>query len=324
MSARDQVTRLLALVPYLQARGEVPLSEVAADFEVAPTQIRKDLEVLWMCGLPGFGPGELIDIDFESIAENPDGLVRIDNAEYLSRPVRLDSVEASALVVALRALREGSPATSREVIDRTLAKLETVAGTGPAPVEVVQPSRGPMLQRREDLERAISGDRQVQLEYYVPTRDETTLRVVDPVSLIRQDGYDYLDAWCHLARDRRVFRLSRVERLTVLDTPRVRRQLPARSGVFEADAGAVLATVRLAAHHRWFVDYYPVAEGEGSVRELAGGRLEVDLHVNDPRWLVRLALRLAPGLEIVAPSGLSALADRTARATLALYDPGVG
>ena len=32
--ARDQVTRLLALAPYLQARGGVPLSEVAADFGV--------------------------------------------------------------------------------------------------------------------------------------------------------------------------------------------------------------------------------------------------------------------------------------------------
>lgn len=317
MSARDQVNRLLALVPYLQARGEVPLSRVAADFGVAPTQIRKDLEVLWMCGLPGFGPGELIDIDFESISSDPDGMVRVDNAEYLSRPVRLDRVEASALIVALRALREGSPRESREVIDRTLAKLEAVAGGGPAPVEVVLPGYGQAaLRRRDDLERAIREDRQVELEYYVATRDETTLRVVDPVALVREDGYDYLDAWCHLAGARRTFRLSRVHRVTVLDTPRATKQLPPRPSVFEAGPSAVLATIRLASYHRWFVDYYPVQE----VRELDEGRLEVDLPVNDPRWLVRLALRLAPGLEIVGPADLRALSARTAQATLALYE----
>lgn len=313
MSARDQLNRLLALVPYLQARGEVRLSRVAADFGVSPEQIRKDLQVLWMCGLPGFGPGELIDIDFEAIEKDPDGLVRIDNAEYLSRPVRLDRVEASALIVALRALREGSPRESREVIDRTLTKLEAAAGG--APVEVVPGFGRAMLQRRSELERAIREDRQVELEYYVATRDETTVRVVDPVALLRDDGNDYLDGWCHLAGSRRTFRLSRVHRVSVLDTPRVTRELPPRTSIFEIEPGAELATIRLASHHRWFVDYYPVE----AVRELDEGCLEVDLHVNDPRWLVRLALRLAPGLEIVAPAGLRDLTVRTARSALAHY-----
>ena len=51
--ARDQVSRLLALVPYLQARADVSLAQAAADFGVSPDQLRKDLKVLWMCGLPG-------------------------------------------------------------------------------------------------------------------------------------------------------------------------------------------------------------------------------------------------------------------------------
>ena len=32
------------------------LSQVAADFGVTPEQIRKDLKVLWFCGLPGLTP----------------------------------------------------------------------------------------------------------------------------------------------------------------------------------------------------------------------------------------------------------------------------
>ena len=74
-----------------------------------PDQICKDLKVLWMCGLPGLTPDKMIDVDFEAIEDDPDGVVRIDNADYLARPVRLGSSEASALIVALRALREGSP-----------------------------------------------------------------------------------------------------------------------------------------------------------------------------------------------------------------------
>ena len=118
--AREQVSRLLALVPYLQTRTDVSLAQVAADFGVRPDQIMKDLQVLWMCGLPGLTPDKLIEVDFEAIEDDPDGVVRIDNADFLARPVRLGSSEASALIVALRALREGSPDASHEVIDRCL------------------------------------------------------------------------------------------------------------------------------------------------------------------------------------------------------------
>ena len=58
--------RLLALVPYLLARPGVRVAEAAA-------RLRRDrarscartCELLWMCGLPGHGPGDLIDLSFE-------------------------------------------------------------------------------------------------------------------------------------------------------------------------------------------------------------------------------------------------------------------
>ncbi|TMZ35411.1 protein pafC, partial [Klebsiella pneumoniae] len=61
----DRLPRLLTLVPYLLARPGVRIDEVARDFDVTPRQLRKDLELLWMCGLPGYGPGDLIDLSFD-------------------------------------------------------------------------------------------------------------------------------------------------------------------------------------------------------------------------------------------------------------------
>jgi proteasome accessory factor C len=51
-NAQSQVERMLALVPYLQARDGISVDEVARDFKVKPAQIVKDLKVLWFCGLP--------------------------------------------------------------------------------------------------------------------------------------------------------------------------------------------------------------------------------------------------------------------------------
>ena len=75
--------------------------------------------------------------------------------------------------------------------------------------------------------------------------------------------------------------------------------------------------MHLERYARWVADYYPV----DSVEELGNGRLEARLHVADTRWLVRLALRLAPAVTVVEPVELREEVARTARATLALYDP---
>lgn len=327
-SAREQVARLLALAPYLQAReGGVPLAQVAADFGVKPDQIVRDLKVLWMCGLPGLGPEDLVEIDFEAFEDDPDGLVRIANASYLSRPLRLGSSEASALIVALRALREGSDGDAREVVDRTLAKLEAAAADGvQAPVEVRLPAPVPGQHPDEEvahqLADAIERDRQVRLDYYVPTRDESTSRVVDPIAVLSAEGNSYLDAWCHVAGGRRLFRLSRVEGLSVLDSPRQRPDVPPRdlsAGLFAPGPDDQAARIHLAPGYRWVADYYPVTD----VTEAGDGGLDVRLLVGDPRWLVQLALRLAPGVTVVSPEALAAETRSRAERALAVYAHGV-
>ena len=322
--AREQVSRLLALVPYLQAQSDVSLAQVARDFGVSADQIRKDLKVLWMCGLPGLTPDRMIDVDFESIEDDPDGVVRIDNAEYLARPVRLGSSEASALIVALRALREGSPDASHEAIDRALAKLEDAAATGSETpqVEVLLPGSSTNARHATLLRRAIAENRQARLDYYVPTRDETTRRTVDPLALLTADGHEYLDAWCHVAEARRLFRLDRMYDVELVDEPRDAhddlRPRDLSAGLFEGGPDDTRVVVRLERWARWVADYYPVTDTE----ELGEGRLQVTLLVGDPLWLVRLALRLAPALTVVEPADLREEVARTAAATLRLYDTG--
>ncbi|HEY0905000.1 MAG TPA: WYL domain-containing protein [Marmoricola sp.] len=318
--SREQVTRLLALAPYLQTRGEVPLQEVAADFGVTPTQMLRDLRVLYLCGLPGYGPGELIDINVEALEDDPDGLVRVDNAEFLARPLRLGSNEASALIVALHALRDASPEGSRDVVERTLAKLEDAAAERSTPLVDVHlpPVRTAVEGARTDLERAVGANRQVRLDYYVPTRDETTRRVVDPIAVTRSQGRSYLDAWCHVAEDRRLFRIDRITALEVLATPRVAHDLQPRDladGLFEPGPDDLQARLRLSPAMRWFAEYYPVS----TTRETGDGGLEVALSVSDERWLLRLALRFGHGLTVLEPTALREQVARIAAESRRLH-----
>lgn len=315
-STRDQLSRLLTLAPYLQTRGAVPLGEVAADFGVSRDQILRDLRVLYLCGLPGFGPSDLIDINVESLLEDPDGLVRIDNADFLARPLRLGSNEASALIVALRALLDSSAGTSRDVVERTLAKLESATEAGSTPLVDVRLSapRPDLEQALRSLGLAIAEDRQARIGYLVPSRDESTERVVDPIALLQTDGKSYLDAWCHLAEDRRLFRVDRISEVEVLESARAVPDLEPRDlseGLFAPGPDDLEVRVHLSPEMRWFSEYYPVL----SVQTNPDGTQEVTLAVTDERWLLRLAMRFGHGLRIVEPAALSErLATLAARA----------
>lgn len=319
-SARAQVTRLLAMVPYLQNRGGVPLRELAAEFGVSTEQVRKDLNVLWFCGLPGLGPGDLIDLNFEPLDADEDGVVTVSNADYLRRPLRLGATEAAALTVALNTLRESSSEASREVIDRVLGKLER-ATTGPssAAIGTGPTSDSPRVRAIRDLLReAIGRDRQVRLDYYVPARDERTERVVDPIGFVESDGVAYLDAWCHRAGGRRTFRLDRIDEATALDSARRRASQPPLdlgTGLFTPGPEATRVRLRLRPSARWLVDYYPVS----SVEEDDDGGLQVELRVAEPGWLHQLVLRLAPEVTVVSPAAWADVIVARARATLALY-----
>lgn len=320
--SRAQLARLLALVPYVHSREEVRVEDAAAVLGVKPGQVVKDLNVLFMCGLPGGYPDDLIDIDFEALEAGGDRVIRVSNADYLARPLRLTPTEASALIVALRVLRDTAEEETARIVDRALAKLEIAAATDdPARVEVGDVTGGeagdPTV--RATLEEALARGRQVRLTYFVPARDEESDRVVDPHRLLSSGGATYLHAWCHRAEAPRFFRLDRIHSVEATDDPVVTppaAQPDLSEGFFASAPDAATVVLRLAPAAAWVPEYYACE----AVRRFRDGSVEVTLRVGDPRWLERLVLRLAPHASIVRPPQFADSFAATARSALALYE----
>jgi len=318
-AAKDQVARLLRLVPFLHARDQVSLDEAARALGVPPDQLERDLRVLFLCGLPGGYPDDLIDVDLDAL--EGEGVIRVSNADYLARPLRLTPTEASAIIVALRALRAGSAKDTRDVVDRALAKLETAAAGSTPLVDPGDDVPGTTVLRAE-LEEAVRDRHQVSITYYVPARDEESDRVVDPHAVVSHHGVAYLDAYCHSAEAPRLFRLDRIHEATVLDSEVTTEPTEPRDlsdGVLSGEE-ATRVTLRLQPEARWVEEYYAVEE----VRSRPDGGSEVDLQVGDERWLQRLLLRLTPSAQVVAPKNYGEGAARAARQALALYDHPAG
>lgn len=318
-NAQTQVERMLALVPYLRSREGIPLDQVARDFKVKPTQIVKDLNVLWFCGLPDAMPGDMIDIDMDAL--DGEGVVRLSNADYLNRPLRLAPHEALALAVALRALREVSGEHERQAVDRVLTKLQQAAGDPVAAAAAIAVHIDPVdPQIRAAVDRALRENLRMHLRYYVPGRDETTERDVDPIRLVFSEGHAYLEAWCNRVQEGRFFRLDRMTAAEVLDesasAPADARRADLSKGLFQPAADDPLAVLELDPAASWVAEYYPIEERV----DLADGGVRVALRFRDEQWLQRLVLRLGGAATVVEPSELAHSVRSRAQQALANYE----
>jgi proteasome accessory factor C len=316
-TAVDRLARMLALVPYISRRPGVGIDELAAEFGVTGEQVGADLNLLMVCGLPGYYPDDLIDV----VLDDDGGTVAIAFDAGIERPVRLTADEAFALTVALRALAELPGLIDAEAVHSALAKLEQLGGRAAADTDAVRvvpadpaPALGPVRQ-------ALDETRRIWIRYYTASRDQVTERTVDPLRLLVTDGHAYLEAYCHLAGAVRHFRVDRIEQVRLLDEPAqatlwVDSDIPER--VFHPDPQIPPVTLTLTAGARWVAEYYPMDE----ITELSepAGALRVRMRANGDQWLARLVLSLGGEAVIEDRPELVALVAERAQLALQAYD----
>ncbi|GAA3781255.1 helix-turn-helix transcriptional regulator [Streptomyces phyllanthi] len=312
-NAIDQTRRMLSLVTYLRERPGARVEDVARAFGITEDELISDLDVLPLCGT-SFRGGDLLDIDTDG------DRIWWHNPDDVAEPLRLAADEATALLVAARAvstlpgLREGD----RQALLRATAKVEAAAGEAAGAssrLSVTFESEGGVF---ADVDRAISERRRLWIRYYSPARDEVTEREIDPIRLVSV-GHTYVEAWCRRSEARRTFRLDRVAEIKILDEPSAPPEIELRDlseALVQPAAEDPEVVVEVGPGGRWVAEYYP----HDSADELPEGGLRITLRTPDPASLRRLALRLGRDGWIVSPPELADSARQAAREALAAYE----
>ena len=310
-----RLVRLLNMVPYFQANPRVSYAEAAADLGVSVKQLMADLKQLWVCGLPGYTPGDLIDFEFG------DDSVTVTFSAGMDKPLRLTSPEATALLVALRALADIPGVVDPEAARSAIAKIEEAAGTlvdddavaaedEPAPIEA---------EAAAAVREAIRDSRAVFIEYYSASRDTLSARVVDPIRVVLVGDHSYLEAWCREAEGVRLFRFDRIVEARVLDEPsappKPAAAAPTNTALFEADPSLPFATLRIAPRAAWMLEYYPVRV----LKELPDGHCEVAMTYAAEEWVARQILGFGADVKVLSPPSLAQRVQQGATAALAAY-----
>jgi proteasome accessory factor C len=207
-----RTARLLDLVPYLNTHQGISLKELAQHFDVSPSQMSADLTTLWMCGLPGYTPLELMDLEFES------GYVSIRNAETLSKPRSISFQEGVALLLGLDLIASSLPEDRQDLlisIASLRSRLTSILGV-PVKLSATASTSGVVT---TTISQAITKKSGLEISYHSMYRDLLTERTVTPIELYEKDSHQYLRAYCFTALDYREFRVDRVKSVKPTNVP---------------------------------------------------------------------------------------------------------
>jgi proteasome accessory factor C len=312
-----RLVRLLNMVPYFQANPRITRTEAAAHLGVSAKQLEEDLNQLWMCGLPGYFPGDLIDFEFSG------DTIEVTFSAGIDRPLKLTSPEATGLLVALRALADIPGVVDPEAARSAIAKIAAAAGTvgqdasslvaavdEPAPIE----SRAAAAVRA-----AVQYKHALSLDYYSASHDTLTSRIVDPIRVLLIGGQSYLEAWSREAEGVRLFRFDRIVDATELGEPSAPPepvlQAPPDTSLFDGDPALPSAKLRVAPSASWMFEYYPMRD----VHELLDGWCEAVMTYASEDWMTRLVLGFGSAVQVVEPQSLAQRVRDAAAAALESY-----
>lgn len=316
------LNRMLLMVPYIIERDGAGIDELCDRFDVDREMLLDDLALLWLCGLPDYTPGNLIDC---TIDEND--VVKVTMADFFNRPLRLTRDEALTVVVACEAIIGSGLIDDTGVIqgakDRIVHLLdhedrEILEGISARIQVQINPVTGRWAELvTEGLERGC----RIRIDYYSYSRGTASERTVDPLSLVHSRGRWYLFAWCNAAEETRLFLLDRIRNAQLTDENAVYSssdfEVPSRVG--EWDAGRESRMVRLV---------FPAQSGKVVAERLPircmkvaeDGRVELLIRTGHLGWLSDYLLAYTPDVQIESPAELKTMVMEKAARLLEQYE----
>ena len=279
---------LIKLLPWLVANNGASLTDIASQFEITEKHALDLIGQLVVTG-PSQAGGGLVDIDFED-AES----IFVSDAKALDRPIKLSQFEAATLLGGLHYLEQMPDFVDVQAVTGLIAKIQNVMPSADSPINVVPAPTSETV--RSVVAEGISSQNVIEIKYAGITKDDVSLRCVDPVSTYGQDDFVYLKAWCRSSQAWRSFRLDRIIEATLISEP---VDIPAHEEPVEAQR-EYLAVIELDKAYYGQLDQVDVV----SFKEYMWHAVEVEIKVYSRDWLVSMILASGGRVKAVRPPDL--------------------
>lgn len=279
---------LIKLLPWLVANNGASLAHVAKHFGISEKYALDLIGQLVVTG-PSQAGGGLVDIDFE----DKDSIF-VSDAKALDRPVKLSEYEAASLLGGLHYLEQFPNVVDSQIVAGLMRKIQQALPNVDSPISVIA---APISENvRFVINEAIVTGKSVEIKYAGITKDDVSVRVIDPVSTYSQEDFTYLKSWCRNSQAWRNFRLDRIleakVRMDSANIPIDAEQIDAKR--------EYLATIELDKAYYGQLDQVDIV----NFKEYMWHAVEVQIRVYSRDWLVSMILASGGRVKAIEPPDL--------------------
>ena len=299
-NAANRALRTMDLIPYILENPGVSITKLAKQFSVTEKQIESDLQLVFMCGLPGYTPYELIDLIFE------EGIVSIIEPQVLDKPRRFTKSELVVIALGLQLLGELSSSDSTRLSKiKLLSNKITQLGGSNSVIFAPSSSKSPFV---EVISKAITNKKSLTIQYQSLVKDEVSIRTIFPHNLYFMNGNLYLSAMDLTAKADRVFKVE------LIKTCEVGNDIS--SEIVNENNSTIEVILDVQKTYKNFIErnssiITAVEEQKNCFR--------VHLKLSNLEWLKRSILSNSPGIKVISPSLLAQEVSALATSLLASY-----
>lgn len=206
-----KIDRLLGILTVLLRQEKITAPYLAEKFEVSRRTISRDIDTLCLSGIPivteqGRGGGVSIAPGYA-----------IDRRLFTKE-------ELQAILSGVRGVDSVSVSPQGTGLKDKLESVEETTGGGPLLIDLASHYKGSLTEKIALLKSAIAQNKLVSFRYYYEKGESE--RTVEPYYVVFRWGEWYLFCWCRKRRDFRLFKLSRLWNLTLMQETFSPRAIP--------------------------------------------------------------------------------------------------
>ncbi|MDR2932389.1 MAG: YafY family transcriptional regulator [Oscillospiraceae bacterium] len=281
-----QIERLFGIVYILLDRKNITAKELAARFEVSVRTIYRDVDTLSQSGIPIYtnkGRGGGI-----SLVEN-----------YVLNKSLITEREQREILYALQGMNSVASSETAGVLSKLSGLFRTQAATDWIEIDF----SGWSKQQGDDfilIKTAVLNKQTIGFDYF-GANGEKSMRIVEPQRLWFKHRAWYLKGYCRLREDMRLFRITRMKNLTLLNehfTGEMPEIKPVREIAVNKAAALVMLRLRIDASQAYRV----YDEFDEDVIERDGdGHFIVSICYSEDEWVYGFLLSFGPYIDVLGP-----------------------
>ncbi|QNH95985.1 helix-turn-helix transcriptional regulator [Corynebacterium anserum] len=331
-AAGAQFAQSLNVLTWFHSHPHGTFMQASSQLGLSVPQIKHELQQLSYCGLPGYLPGSLVEINVNKTTAS------VEFTAGLDRPLTLTSMEAGVLLFNLEALRNTVDPSYHDAIDDVVSTLRSLLRDS-RKYQVRREDRGlvasdssthndrPLTQAEQEhdeqgallasMRAAVTQRRLICADYHSLNSDSVTRRTWIPDRIALINGEPYL--WGREdEREQRIYAIDRMRNITFGaqdSAPAPQHPVIKEEDPFNFEATSEWVTLELHKNLAWMLEYYPMWLIE---EQPENDYLAVTMP-NTGAWLERFCVAYSESIQVIEPLDLAKRVRERAKLGLQAY-----